>query len=98
MEKRRIASIIGLLHLAHFNWSTHNALDEDPNRTFYPVNLDRGFFWVGNRIWFGIYYHGYHHKQANLFNPMRYEAHQRERAARLERAGADAPADEHAGV
>jgi fatty acid desaturase len=79
------ASIIGFLHLAHFNWSTHNALDKDPNRTFYPVNLDRGYFWIGNRIWFGIYYHGYHHKQANLFNPMRYEAHQQARAARLER-------------
>ena len=74
------ASIIGVLHLAHFNWSTHNALN--PEEGFYPVNLDRGFFWVGNRIWFGIYYHGYHHKQANLFNPMNYEAHQAARAAR----------------
>jgi fatty acid desaturase len=81
------ASIIGVLHLAHFNWATHNALSKDPNRTFYPVNLDRGFFWVGNRIWFGIYYHGYHHKQANLFNPMHYEAHQAARLARLEAKG-----------
>lgn len=63
------ASIVGFLHLMHFNWSTHNALDRDPNRSFYPVNLDRGFFWLGNRIWFGIYYHANHHKFASLFNP-----------------------------
>ncbi|PRQ09483.1 fatty acid desaturase family protein [Enhygromyxa salina] len=75
------ASIIGFFHLIHFNWSTHNAAK--PDQGFFPVNLDHGYYWLGNRIWFGIYYHGYHHKQANLFNPMRYEAHQQARAARL---------------
>lgn len=78
------ASIIGFFHLNHFNWSTHNALERhQENPEFYPVNLDRGYFWLGNRIWFGIYYHGYHHKQASLFNPMHYEAHQRARAERI---------------
>lgn len=80
------ASIIGFLHINHFNWSTHNAMK--PEEGFYPVNLDEGFFWLGNRIWFGIYYHGYHHKQANLFNPMHYEAHQAAKAARRAAAGA----------
>lgn len=75
------ASLIGFFHLIHFNWSTHNALK--PEEGFFPVNLDNGFFWLGNRIWFGIYYHAYHHKQANLFNPMHYEAHQQARAARM---------------
>ena len=74
------ASILGFFHLVHFNWSTHNAAK--PEEGFFPVNLDRGYFWIGNRIWFGIYYHGFHHKQANLFNPMRYEAHQQ---AKLDR-------------
>ena len=31
------ASIIGVLHLAHFNWSTHNAFS--PVQDFKPVNL-----------------------------------------------------------
>ena len=75
------ASIVGFLHLMHFNWSTHNALN--PEQGFRPVNLDRGYFWLGNRIWFGIYYHGYHHRQANLFNPMHFPAHQQAKAERL---------------
>lgn len=74
------AAIIGLLHLAHFNWSTHNAAK--PEDGFHPVNLDHGYFWVGNRIWFGIYYHGNHHKQANLFNPMHFESHRQAKAQR----------------
>nr|WP_255216547.1 fatty acid desaturase [Pseudenhygromyxa sp. WMMC2535] len=75
------ASIIGFFHLVHFNWSTHNAAH--PEQGFYPVNLDHGYFWIGNRLWYGIYYHGYHHKQANLFNPRHYEAHQKAKAERL---------------
>jgi fatty acid desaturase len=84
------ASLIGFFHLIHFNWSTHNAAR--PEQGFFPVNLDHGYYWLGNRIWFGIYYHGYHHKQANLFNPMRYEARQRARAERAAMASANAPA------
>ncbi|EDM79341.1 hypothetical protein PPSIR1_02271 [Plesiocystis pacifica SIR-1] len=75
------ASVIGFLHINHFNWCTHNA--HKPEEGYFPVNLDHGYYWVGNRIWFGIYYHGYHHKQANLFNPMRYEAFQKAKAERL---------------
>lgn len=86
------ASVIGFLHLNHFNWSTHNAHERHAeNPEFYPVNLDHGYYWLGNRIWFGIYYHANHHKQANLFNPMTYEAHQRARAERLAAKRAAAP-------
>ena len=63
------ANIIGILHLGHFNWSTHDATS--PTKNFRPVNLDHGFFWVGNRIWHGIYFHANHHKKAGLFNPMK---------------------------
>ncbi|HVI03673.1 MAG TPA: fatty acid desaturase [Enhygromyxa sp.] len=82
------ASLIGFFHINHFNWSTHNAAH--PEQGFYPVNLDHGYYWVGNRIWFGIYYHGFHHKQANLFNPMRYEAHQQAKAERAAAAAGSA--------
>jgi fatty acid desaturase len=62
------ASIIGALHLFHFNWSTHNAFS--PTSDYKPVNLDHGYYWLGNRIWFGIYYHANHHKSARVLNPM----------------------------
>lgn len=61
------ASIVGFLHLVHFNWSTHNAQSRDGD--FKPVNLDHGYYKIGNLIWFGIYMHANHHKRANLFNP-----------------------------
>lgn len=60
-------SIVGFLHLVHFNWSTHNAFSKDGD--FRPVNLNHGFYKVGNWIWFGIYMHANHHKRANMFNP-----------------------------
>jgi len=62
------ASIIGALHLFHFNWSTHNAFS--PSGDYKPVNLDHGYYWLGNRIWFGIYFHENHHKNAKVLNPM----------------------------
>ena len=61
------ASLVGFFHLVHFNWSTHNAFS--PVQDFKPVNLDHGFYRIGNKIWFGIYFHGNHHKKTNLFNP-----------------------------
>lgn len=64
-------AIVGFLHLVHFNWSTHNAFS--PVGDFRPVNLDHGFYKVGNWLWFGIYMHANHHKRANLFNPGRME-------------------------
>jgi hypothetical protein len=51
----------------HFNWSTHNAFS--PEKDFLPVNLDHGYYKIGNLIWFGIYMHANHHKRTNIFNP-----------------------------
>jgi stearoyl-CoA desaturase (delta-9 desaturase) len=61
------ASVLGFLHLVHFNWSTHNAFS--PELDFKPVNLDHGYYKVGNVVWHGIYMHANHHKRANMFNP-----------------------------
>jgi len=63
------ASIVGFLHLVHFNWSTHNAFS--PSHDFRPINIDTGYYKVGNLIWHGIYMHANHHRRANLFNPAR---------------------------
>lgn len=63
------ASIGAALFVIHFNWSGHNAHTKDG--PIEPVNLDSGWYWLGNRIFFGIYYHGNHHKMAMLFNPMK---------------------------
>ncbi len=63
------ASLIGFFHLVHFNWSTHNAASKAGD--FKPVNLDHGYYKVGNLLWHGIYMHANHHKRANLFNPAR---------------------------
>jgi stearoyl-CoA desaturase (delta-9 desaturase) len=35
------------------------------------VNLDHGYYKVGNLLWHGIYMHANHHKRAGLFNPAR---------------------------
>ncbi|MDI1474991.1 fatty acid desaturase [Polyangium sp. y55x31] len=61
------ASIVGFVHLVHFNWSTHNAFS--PSADFKPVNLDHGYYKIGNWLWFGIYMHANHHKRAGMFNP-----------------------------
>jgi stearoyl-CoA desaturase (delta-9 desaturase) len=66
------SAIVGFLHLVHFNWSTHNAFSKDMD--FRPVNLDEGWFWLGNRLFFGIYAHANHHKRPDFFNPLRYKA------------------------
>jgi stearoyl-CoA desaturase (delta-9 desaturase) len=63
------ATIIGILHLIHFNWSTHNAFS--PRSDFRPVNLNTGYYRIGNLLWHGIYWHANHHRKANLFNPGR---------------------------
>lgn len=62
------AEILTIIHLAHFNWSTHNGAS--PDMDYHPINIDRGFFWLGNRIFFGIYYHSNHHHTVTAFNPM----------------------------
>jgi stearoyl-CoA desaturase (delta-9 desaturase) len=61
------ASVGGALFVIHFNWCGHNAHTKDG--VIAPVNLDHGWYWLGNRLFFGIYYHGNHHKMAMLFNP-----------------------------
>lgn len=70
---------LGWLVVAHFNWATHNA--HDPGGDYKPVNLDHGLYWLGNRVWFGLYMHGNHHKRANVFNPLRMEQVMARRAA-----------------
>lgn len=64
--------VLGWLFVMHFNWVTHNALEKTGE--FKPVNLDHGYFWVGNRIFFGIYMHKTHHERAHLFNPLKWKA------------------------
>ena len=64
-------SIVGILHLVHFNCSTHNALSSD--RDFRPVDLNHGYCWLGNLLWHGITMHANHHKRAGLFNPAKLE-------------------------
>ncbi len=61
------ASLLGFFHLIHFNWSTHNAASRTAD--YRPVNLNHGYYRIGNLLWFGIYMHANHHKKANLFNP-----------------------------
>lgn len=63
------SSIVGFLHLVHFNWSTHNAFS--PTQRFEPINMDTGFYRIGNLLWHGIYMHANHHQRTNRFNPAR---------------------------
>lgn len=74
------ASLVGWIVVAHFNWVTHNAHSADQD--YHPVNLDTGVYWLGNRIWFGLYMHGNHHKRANVFNPLKMEQVMAKRAAK----------------
>ncbi len=67
------ASILAAFHLVHFNWSTHNA--HSPIADYKPVNLNHGYFKLGNRLFFGIYMHANHHKWPNVLNP-RHSKHQ----------------------
>lgn len=57
------------LFVIHFNWAGHNAHRAD--KDIAPADLDYGWYWLGNRLFFGIYYHGTHHRLAMLFNPMK---------------------------
>jgi len=62
------AWIFAGLFVIHFNWVGHNAHTHD--EAIAPTNLDHGWFWIGNRIFFGIYFHASHHRMAMVFNPM----------------------------
>ena len=61
------ANVVAALHVIHFNWSTHDAAA--PEGQHRPINLDHGYFRVGNLLWHGIYFHANHHRRTNAFNP-----------------------------
>lgn len=63
------AFIGAALFVIHFNWAGHNA--HRAEHDIAPADLDYGWYWLGNRLFFGIYYHGTHHRLAMLFNPMK---------------------------
>jgi len=71
-------AIVGVLHLSHFNWATHDA---DRSKDFRPVNRDEGIFWLGNRLLFGIYMHANHHAFSTVFNPLKLDAKRAVRVA-----------------
>lgn len=63
-------NLVAAAFVGHFNWSTHNGMARGDYR---PVNLNHGYFWLGNKLFTGIYFHANHHKRPNLFNPMRWD-------------------------
>ncbi len=84
------AQILGWMHVMHFNWVTHNALAR--NGDYHPVNIDSGIYWLGNRLFFGIYMHGNHHKRSNVFNPLFWDEKKYGPALPLVKAGPPDPA------
>jgi fatty acid desaturase len=62
------ANVLAGLFVIHFNWTTHNGLR---GRDFAPVNLNHGYFWLGNRLFLGIYMHANHHRRPSVLNPAR---------------------------
>jgi fatty acid desaturase len=57
------------LFVIHFNWSTHNGERGTSGDDFRPVNLNRGYYWIGNKLFSGIYMHANHHRLPGLFDP-----------------------------
>lgn len=66
------ANALAGLFVIHFNWSTHNGERAAQNADFQPVNLDNGYYWLGNRMFAGIYMHANHHTRPHLFNPAKW--------------------------
>jgi fatty acid desaturase len=64
------ANLLAAAFVIHFNWSTHNGMRGDD---FRPVNLNSGYFWLGNKLFAGIYMHANHHQRPHLFNPLRWD-------------------------
>ncbi len=62
-------NLIAAAFVGHFNWSTHNGM---AGRDFRPVNLNHGYYWIGNKLFTGIYFHANHHQRPHLFNPARW--------------------------
>lgn len=77
------AFVFAALFVVFFNWAGHNAHTKDAKIA--PANLDHGIFWILNRLFFGIFYHGNHHKMAMLFNPMKMPVKRAARATEEER-------------
>jgi FAD/FMN-containing dehydrogenase/fatty acid desaturase len=65
------ANVLGALFIIHFNWTTHNG---QRGEDFRPVNLNHGFFRLGNKIFAGIYMHANHHDRPHLFDPRAWDA------------------------
>ena len=65
------ANVLAAIFVIHFNWSTHNGMRGDD---FRPVNLNSGYFWLGNKLFAGIYMHANHHQRPHLFNPLHWDA------------------------
>jgi stearoyl-CoA desaturase (delta-9 desaturase) len=66
-------NVLAALFVIHFNWSTHNGELGLVDADFHPVNLDAGYYWIGNRVFNGIYMHKNHHLRPYLFNPARWK-------------------------
>jgi fatty acid desaturase len=64
------ANMLAALFVIHFNWSTHNGMRGEG---FKPVNLNSKYFWLGNKIFAGIYMHANHHQRPHLFNPLHWD-------------------------
>ncbi len=64
------ANVLAALFVVHFNWTTHNGMRGDD---FRPVNLNSGYFWLGNKLFAGIYMHANHHQRPHLFDPTRWD-------------------------
>jgi fatty acid desaturase len=62
-------NLIAGLFVIHFNWSTHNGERGSADADFRPVNLNSGYYWLGNKLFAGIYMHANHHTRPTLFNP-----------------------------
>lgn len=66
------ANAIAGLFIIHFNWSTHNGERAAGNEDFQPVNLNHGYYRLGNKLFAGIYMHANHHTRPHLFNPAKW--------------------------
>lgn len=77
------------LFVMHFNWVGHNA--HRAGSDIRPTDLDHGWFWLGNRLFFGIYYHGTHHRLSMLFNPMKGARRARRRSVGAPRSDGSVP-------
>lgn len=64
--------LAGWLIVSHFNWVSHGG--DDPEHDYHPRNLDHGWYWLANRLWFGLYFHANHHRWPYLFDPRKRSA------------------------